>query len=250
MRGSGPVGEAAAPAHGVQPPLGALAHRARGDDEQLVAVPQHVVVARHERAPLAHDERRRWRPTGRRSSNTRTPAIRDPGPMSISSSSAPSSLSGRGLHGEVDPVVGRRQAEPARHPGQRRRLHEREDDDEHEDEVEEPRSRRGPRRCRAPWRARPARRRAAPPTTGTPGCATTSRTAGTTRAPTAGGRAGAGPRRRRGPATSTSRKSPGCASSPSSTNRPIWASQPIAVANPSTAGRCGIRWLPSTSAAR
>src|SRR6478609_3166127 len=48
IRGSGTVGVEAAPSHRVQAPLGGLAHRARGDDEQLVAVPQHVVVARHE----------------------------------------------------------------------------------------------------------------------------------------------------------------------------------------------------------
>ena len=247
---SGPVGEATAPADRVQPRLGALAHRARGDDEQLVAVPQHVVVAAARTSGPRARRATRWPPPAaaartparRRSatparcrSRAARPRGRSSGVVSTARSTrwwAAARPSRRATQGSVGACTTREDRRRARRRGRRSR------------------SRRGCPGCRARSPARPAPHRAARPTTGRPGCATTSRTAGTTRAPTAGGRAATGPRPRRGPARARSRKSLGCASSPSSTNRPIWASQPIAVANPSTAGRCGSRRLPSTSAAR
>ena len=124
---------------------------------------------------------RRWPPPGRRSSNTRTPAMRDRGPMSTSRSSAPRSSSGVVSTARSRLWWAMSTPEPPRDPGQRRRLDEREDDDEDEHEVEDP----APRRVRPSSRgrspARPAPRRAVRPTTGTPACATTSRTVRTTR---------------------------------------------------------------------
>ena len=131
-----PAGQPPGPVDRPDPPLGGLAGRGRGDDQNLITHAQPGVGRRGERLLIADDEAHRGA--------ARQPELAQVDPAQPGAHRHADLQQVRVQlvqRGGVDldlPGLARHHAQPARHERQRRALQESQDDDEHEDGVNQP----------------------------------------------------------------------------------------------------------------